>query len=170
MVLAPLLLLVLLIALLVPVLGRLVRSCHTSDITPEWLENFSVTSYYPMQNLLGAEDFQFLSRQPGFDLSLYKKLRRERLVIFRQYLNRAIADFNRLHMAARLILPYAPGDHSDVVIQLVQIRIRFSLAVLQAQVNYVLCCAGYRALKVQTVINQLEAMNSQRMALSAARG
>jgi len=57
------------------------------EITPEWLENFSTSVYHPMEGLLADEDFRFLSRQPGFDLSLYRKLRRERLRIFRQYLN-----------------------------------------------------------------------------------
>ena len=77
LVLTPLLLIGLLGALAVPVLVKLLRQCPVHDITPEWLENLSIASYYPMEELLSDEDFAFLSRQPGFDLSLYRKLRRE---------------------------------------------------------------------------------------------
>ncbi len=106
LVLTPLLLVGLIVLLFVPVLAKLSRKCSAREVTPEWLESFSIASYHPMAGLLNDEDFKFLSQQPGFDLSLYKKLRRERLRIFKQYLNRSIADFNRLHRAVRSILPY----------------------------------------------------------------
>ena len=168
-VLTPLLLLGLFLALLIPVLGRLLRSCSAQDVTPEWLENFSVSSYYPMQGLLNEEDFDFLSRQPGFDLRLYRKLRRERLHIFKQYLNRAIADFNRLHMVVRTILPHVSEDCSDVVGRLIWLRVRFSWAVIRAELSYRLCLIGFRSLAVKSLISQLEEMNSQLALVSAAQ-
>ncbi len=155
-------------ALFVPVLTKLSRKCSALDVTPEWLESFSAASYYPMEGLLNDEDFKFLSRQPGFDLSLYKKLRRERLQIFKQYLNRSIIDFNRLHAAVRSILPYAKEDCSEMVSRLIWLKLRFSLAVLKAELSYRLCLLGFHSLAVRSLIGELEAMHLQLNLVSAA--
>ncbi len=157
------------VAATIPVLIKLYRRCGLEDITPEWLESFSPAVYYPMQGLLSAEDFRFLSRQPGFDLSLHRKLRRERLHIFRQYLTRMIVDFNRLHTAARLLLAHGREDQSELVGRLVWLKIRFSLAVLQAHATYMLCCIGFRTLAVRATILRLEEMSAQLSLISATR-
>ena len=113
LVLTPLVLFVATLILLLPVLARLVRQCHLRDVTPEWLENFSPLTYQPMEFLLAEEDFEFLVRQPGFEASIHKKLKRERILIFRQYLNRLIADFSRLHVYARYLITQSQTDQSE---------------------------------------------------------
>lgn len=155
--------------LVAPILFRLYRRCRIEEITPEWLESFSPSTYYPMQGLLADEDFQFLLRQPGFDLSLYRKLRRERLTIFRQYLNRLILDFNRLHEAARVLLAHSREDRSDLVAQLVRLKLGFTVSVFQAEFSYLLCRVGVGSLAVRTMIVHLEEMSSQLSAISAAQ-
>jgi hypothetical protein len=147
--------------LVAPILVKLCRRCRVEDITPEWLDNFSPSMYYPMEGLLADEDFRFLSCQPGFDLSLYRKLRRERLHIFRQYLSRLILDFNRLHTAARLLVAHGHEDRSDLVSQLMWLKLRFSVAVVRTQLSYLTCCLGFRSLAVRAVILRLEDMNAQ---------
>ncbi len=169
LVLTPLLLVGLFAILFSPVIVRLLSRCPSSEITPEWLDSFSVALYYPMERLLNHEDFQFLSRQPGFDLSLYRKLRRERLRIFKQYLNRSIVDFNRLHSAVRVAVAYASVDCSDVVTRLIWLRLRFSAAVLRAELSYRLCLIGFQSLAVHSLIVQLEEMNRQLSLTSAAQ-
>ena len=151
-----------------PVLSRLFSKCREDEVTSEWLESFSPATYYPMQGLLSTEDFVFLSRQPGFDLSLYRKLRRDRLYIFRGYLRRAIVDFNRLHYIARIAIAKAPHDGSDLVGKLIWLRLRFSVAVLNAQASYLVCCLGFRVLAARAVILRLEEMSAQ-LNLIAAR-
>ena len=72
------------VALLVfvcPVLMRLLRQYHLADVTPEWLESFSPSAYRPMELLLADDDFNFLVRQPGFESSIGKKLRQDRVRI-----------------------------------------------------------------------------------------
>lgn len=157
------------LACLAPVLFKLLRSGKLEDLTPEWIENFSARSYEPMEHLLNAEDFNFLSRQPGFDLSLYRKLRRERLLIFRQYLSRLIGDFNRLHLAARVVLSQMPDDHSDLVSRLMWLKFGFFFAVVQAQISYAFCRLGYRSLAVRMMIVRLEQMSEQFHQLYALR-
>ncbi|HTU47368.1 MAG TPA: hypothetical protein VMF91_20060 [Bryobacteraceae bacterium] len=139
------------------------------EITPEWLASFSVSSYQPMHVLLCEEDFSFLSRQPGFDLLLYKKFRRDRLRIFRQYMNRLIADYNRLHMAARMLLAGTPQDQSDMMTHLIRLKINFSASVLRAEANYLLCCVGFRTLAVRALIIRLEELSSEVAAISATQ-
>ncbi len=169
LVLTPLLLVVLLSALFFPVLAKLLKRCPAQEITSDWLETFSVSSYHPMEGLLSDEDFKFLSRQPGFDLSLYRKLRRERLRIFKQYLDRAIIDFNRLHTAVRTIVAHASYDCSDVAGKLIWLRIRFSWAVLKAEFSYHLCLLGFRSLAVRSLIGQLDEMYAQLGLVTAAQ-
>ena len=155
------------LAFILRILFRIHRSCGKTTLDTDWLVNFSAEPYRPMEALLGQEDFAFLSRQPGFDLALHKKLRRERLRIFRQYLNRLIVDFHRLHSGALALLALAPGDNSHVFARLVKLKWSFRLAVLRAETNYLLCCAGYRTLTVQALILRLEEMTAQTGAILA---
>jgi hypothetical protein len=160
-------LLVLSFGLVASVLFRLYRPCSAEEITPEWLENFSASAYYPMQGLLSDEDFRFLAGQPGFDLSLYRKLRRERMHIFRQYLRRLILDFNRLHLAARMFIASSQTDRSDLIWGLFLLKLKFSVAVLQAEISYGLCVIGFRTLLARTMIIRLEEMSAQLTQLAA---
>jgi len=154
---------------LVPVLVRLLRGSSLAEVTPEWLENFTTAAYYPMEGLLAQEDFRFLSRQPGFDFSLYRKLRTDRLRIFRQYLNRLIGDFNRLHAVARFLVSQGSEDRSDVAGQLIVLRLRFSVSVLRVEASYLMCRFGWRSLAIGNLIARLEDMSGHLNAISAAR-
>jgi hypothetical protein len=130
---------------------------------------FSIDTYHPMQALFCDDDFAFLSSQPGFDFLLYKKLRRERLRIFRQYMNRLIADYNRLHGAARMLLATSSYDQSNMLGRLILLRLRFSGAVFHAELNYLLCCVGFRTLTVRAVLARVRELNEQVAALAAFR-
>jgi hypothetical protein len=165
----PLLLCAVAAALVAPVLGKLYSTCRIEEVTPEWLENFSTAVYHPMEGLLADEDFTFLSHQPGFDLSLYRKLRRERLRIFRQYLTRLISDFNRLHLVTRVLIAQSSEDRSDLVSKLIWLKVRFSVALIRAEASYVLCRLGLSSLAVRALIVHLEEMHAQLSAVSAAQ-
>ena len=114
-----------------------------------------------MQSLLGTEDFQFLAKQPGFDFSLYRKLRRERMLIFRQYLGRLITDFNRLHTAARMVISQSEEDQSEMVGRLFRLKVRFTLSALRAECSYYCCWLGLSTLATRTLIARLEEMSSE---------
>ncbi len=159
LVLTPIVLFIATLIFLLPVLLRLLRQCHLSDVTPEWLESFSPLTYRPMEFLLAEEDFEFLVRQPGFEASLHRKLRRERICIFRQYLNRLIADFNRLHVYARFLTTQSQMDQSNLFAQLVWLRVRFSFTVLRVEGSLLLAYFGYQPRVVSKVIARLEDMN-----------
>jgi hypothetical protein len=166
LILTPVLLFLLTLVFILPVLTRLFRHSNLAEITPEWLENFTTAAYYPMEGLLGVEDFRFLLRQPGFDFSLYRKLRRDRLRIFRQYLNRLVGDFNRLHAAAICLLARCEEDQSDLLKQLIWLRVRFAMSVLRVEASYLVCRAGLHVVAVGDLVARLEEMSTQLNAIS----
>jgi len=167
LVVVPAIVLVALSAYALPVLWRVFRNCKAEDITQEWLENFSVSTYSVMEGLLDQRDFDFLSRQSGFDLSLYRKLRRERLSIFRQYLTRLVLDFNRLYYSARILLAHMPEDQSSAFSGLMTVKLRFTGLVLKTEMNYLLCLVGLQTLEVRGLLQNLEDMNAQLLQISA---
>jgi hypothetical protein len=120
-----------------------------------------------MEGLLAADDFNYLFRQPGFDPALYRKLRRERLLIFRQYLNRLVRDFNRLHTTARYLIARNSEDQSAQLTRLIVLKWRFTASVLRADLNYRLCWVGYRSLPVRALIAGLEEIAQEVRVLSA---
>jgi hypothetical protein len=131
------------------------------DVTPEWLETFSLDRYRAMAGLLSGDDFEFLSRQPGFDGRLYRKLRRERLSIFRGYLHCLIADFNKLHATARFLVAHSVEDRSDLATRLISIQWSFKLNVMKVYFQFLLCHLGSRTVDVHTLLGALEAISTQ---------
>jgi len=154
--LAPVLILFPVLAFLVPVLIRLLRPSRPSELTVEWFENFDVSTYRPMRGLLHEEDFQFLSRQPGFDPSLYRKLRRDRLRIFREYLNRLVVDYNRLHTLASFVVSQSKEDQSTLFAQLLSLRFHFWASTMQIEFNYLLCRLGATSVSIGNILGQIE--------------
>src|SRR4051812_41291423 len=119
-----------------------------------------------MVGLLSNEDFKFLSEQPGFDPSIYKKLRRERLAIFDQYLNRLILDFKKLHATARYLVAHRDTDQSDIAIKLIKLRWSFAIAVLQVNTSFQLCKIGLGTVHAQLLVVRLQQMSEQLTAVS----
>jgi len=166
--LTPVVVFIAILVFLLPILARLLRQCHLTEIAPEFLENFSPTTYLPMEVLLAEEDFDFLVRQPGFESSLSRKLRKDRIKIFRQYLNRLIDDFNRLHVCARYLLVKNTEDHSSLLFRLIWLRLRFSVTVLRVEASLLLSYFGFRPRVVGQMIARLDEMNVYLRALPAA--
>lgn len=155
-------------AIVIPVLVRLYSRSRVEEITPEWLENFSPSTYWPMERLLNRDDFGFLKSQAGYDSAMMRRFRRERIRIFRQYLNRVVVDFNQLHLAARVLVANSAEDHSTLLNHLVWLKLRFGVAVVQAECSYLLCRFGSSTISVRGLIARLEEMSSQLNALSMA--
>jgi hypothetical protein len=144
---------------IVPMMRRLFVKPAFSEITPQWLQEFSPDRYRSMANLLANDDFAFLSRQPGFELKLYRKLRRERLAIFRQYLDRLVLDFRRLHVTARLLAARNSEDASELSQELFKLQWRFNLALIRTEFEYSLCRLGLTAVHVQRLIEPLRSLS-----------
>jgi len=169
LVLTPVLLFILTLAFIIRVALKLLSRRGTApETSSDWVNGFSAAAYESMHALLCDEDFSFVSNQPGFDLDLYKRLRKERLRIFRQYMNRLITDYNRLHAGARALIAANMEDRSEMMGRLLKLKLAFMHAVVTAEVNYLLCCIGFRTLTIRAVVLRLEELNAQVAFISSA--
>ena len=168
LVIAPIIVFAGVVAFLSPVFLRLLRQCHLTDITPDWLESFSPAIYQPMEVLLADEDFNFLVRQPGFHASIGKKLRQDRVRIFRQYLNRLISDFNRLQLYGRFLVSQSNVDQSSFMWRLVWLRARFSVTVIRLEFSLTLAYFGFQPRLASRVVAHLGEMTTCLAALRTA--
>jgi hypothetical protein len=147
---------------------RLTAPSSVSECDPEWVANFSMTTYRPMLRLLDEEDFRFLASQPGVSAGTIRELRRERRRVFRAYLRNMVRDFHRLHLAARMSLLYATEDRSDLAQALFRQRITFTGAVLQVEFRLMLHAAGVAPVDVTGLIGALDSMRLNVSRLNAS--
>ncbi len=159
----------LLVFAVITVLAVRLRVANASEsLDPKWLDEFSVLRYRPMERLLSEEDFRFLEAQPGYRPEIGRRLRRDRRRIFRGYQRRLIHEFNRLHLAARQMVLYAPQDRSDLALVLIQQRILFGWAILKVDVHLFLHWLGLGAVDATGLVRALDSMRIQIRSYSVA--
>jgi hypothetical protein len=137
---------------------KLAGPATISQCDPEWISNFSVARYRPMLRLLDEADYAFLAAQPGYSKKYLNRLRAERREIFRAYLRNLVRDFHRLHMAARMVLVYAPQDRPELAMTLMRQRFLFMFAVVAIECRLVLHTAGIGTVDVRKLIAALDNM------------
>jgi hypothetical protein len=137
---------------------KLAGPATVSQCDPEWISNFSVARYRPMMRLLDEADYAFLASQPGYSKKYINRLRAERRAIFRAYLRNLVRDFHRLHMAARMVLVYAPQDRSDLAVKLMRQRFLFMFAVVAIELRLVLHTLGIGTVDVRNLLSALDNM------------
>jgi hypothetical protein len=139
---------------------KLAGPSTVSQCDPEWISNFSVARYRPMLRLLDEADYKFLASRPGYSKKFIENLRAERRAIFRAYLRNLVRDFHRLHIAARMVLVYAPKDRSDLAMTLVKQRLLFTFAIMTVEYRLVLHTFGLGTVDVRNVIAALDSMRA----------
>src|SRR3954471_8954261 len=127
---------------------RVLAPATVSACDPQWISEFSLTKYRPMQRLLDDSDARYLSAHDSCTPQMLKRLRTERRRIFRSYLRSLISDFNRLHMAARMVLLYAEQDRPDLASALFRQRVTFTVAVVAIECRLVLHALGLTTVNV----------------------
>ena len=157
---------ILLVSFIVVIL-RLASSTKVQDVDPEWVQNFSISSYKPMERLLCDEDVEFLRSQPGYELGMERSLRAARRRIFRMYLRNLAQDFNRLHLALRIAVLHSPKDCSDLASVLVRVKLTFFVSLAAVHVRIALHAVGVRPADVRGLIATLETMRTDLQGLTA---
>jgi len=140
---------------------RLRSQVAISDVTPEWLDSFSMQRYRPMERLLAEEDFTFLRSLPGYRPEIEQRLRKERRVAFRRYLNRLVRDFHRLHAAARQAVAYSDVDQSHLVGVLVRQRARFAWLLVVTEARLACHAFGFKGVEVGGLVAALDGMGRE---------
>jgi hypothetical protein len=121
----------------------------------DWIENFSVDKYRPMQRLLLDDDLEFLRRQPGYRPHMAAQLRRERTRLFRTYLRGLQRDFDRLYFAAKEAVLHSP-EGVDLCGALARHRAVFLYALVSVQVRLVMYRFGWSSVDVSALIGTLD--------------
>ena len=138
--------------------------------TPEWVAEFRVAKYRPMEHLLDERDFAFLAAQAGYEPAIGRQLRRERRDAFAAYLDRMELDFDRLYRAGVQMALSAAHDRPDLSARLMQMKASFMLALFQVRGRLLLNRLGLASVSVAPLIRCLEQMGAAtRESLSAPR-
>ena len=140
------------------IIRRLMSPYAVSACDPEWLDEFSIDKYRPMLRLLANDDYDFLAMQAGQSMSTIRQLRRDRRRIFRSYLKSLTADFQRLHLAGKMLLVYATEDRSDLASKLVEQRITFSIAIMKVHAHLLLHTVGIGTVDVRALLGSVESL------------
>ena len=127
----------------------------------EWLADFSLESYAPMERLLDERDFRFLSQQPGYDVRIAKRLRLERKEVFKAYLQRLSRDFHHLVAITKLMLVYSGEDRTDLATSLWRQQVTFYLAVSALRVRLALYPMVVGTWDVQGVVGAVGQLQNQ---------
>lgn len=140
---------------------RLASRFDAKACGPEWLDEFSVENYAPMERLLDASDFEFLARQPGYHAKTGKHLLAERREIFCEYLGLLIRDFNQLHYIAKLLMVHSAEDRPELARTLWQQQATFYFAVCVIRLKVAVYPWGWTAVDVPKLLHGLEHMRGQ---------
>lgn len=131
----------------------------------DWWKSFSLEKYRPMERLFLAEDFAFLSSQPGFTPKLARRLRSERRKIFRRYLRSLSRDFDRLYAAIKLLMLDSAQDRPDLALALFKQRLMFRYALAAVHCRLVLQTLGLGTVDARGLVSVVRAMRDQLQAL-----
>src|SRR5438270_1890920 len=131
-------LVLLLAAIIASLIGQLFRRPAARDCGLEWLAEFSLESYRPMERLLNEADYEFLASQPGYHSGIARELRAERRKIFRVYLRSLIRDFNVLMRLAERMLVYSEQDRPDLARAIFGLRRQFFMNVIAIEIRLAL--------------------------------
>lgn len=147
---------------------RLISSTRVRGVDPEWLKNFSIATYRPMERLLSEDDVEFLKSQPGYLPGMEKTLRSGRRRIFRAYLRSLATDFNRLHLALRLALLESATDRPDLATVLVKQKVTFFLALAAVHLRLAMHALGLGTVDVRGLVSTVDRMRTELRSLSPA--
>jgi hypothetical protein len=145
-------------AIFATLIGQLFRRPAARDCSLEWLDEFSLESYRPMERLLNEGDFEFLASQPGYHSGIARELRAERRKIFRVYLHSLIRDFNRLMRLAELMMVYSEQDRPDLARTIFGLRRQFYMNVVAIEIRLALSPLPAGVIEVKHLIRSLAAM------------
>ncbi len=130
-------------------------------VSSEWLSRFSVARYRPLGRLLSQDDYRFLEQQKGYHPRIARRLRRERVKVFRAYLHCISSDFRRLEAAINLCMVSAPQDRPELASALLIRRFHFACALALAQWRLLLYRLGLGSVDVRDLVSSLDGMRSQ---------
>jgi hypothetical protein len=117
--------------------------------------------YRPMLRLLSGDDVALVSGHPA----LAKKLRVERIQIFRGYLRCISRDYGRLLAAIRFVMAAAQEDRPDLAGALYRYQISFAVALCRIEISLALYRLGVGAVDCSVLVDALDQLRSKALIL-----
>jgi hypothetical protein len=140
------------------------------DAPADWESIFSPSRYKPMSRLLDPVDYRFLQSQAGFSRRIMRRLRANRIEVFRGYARCLGRDFSRVSSALKLVMVHGSVDRSALAGLLLKQRMEFSLHMMSLEARLVLHSFGMSAptVDVQRLVEALDTLRAQLQAFAAA--
>lgn len=135
---------------------RLAVASRADTTSADWWEQFSPDRYLPMKRLLRREDFEFLSTLPGYHPSVARELRRQRMRIFRAYLEELRMDFRRLQSIGQAML-IAGTPEPGLPDELFRQRVRFARAYWRVRFSMLAWRLGLGEVEASALVEALRA-------------
>jgi hypothetical protein len=140
---------------------RLASRVGARSSNPEWLDDFSIERFAPMERLLDPSDFKFLKAQPGYCPSLGARLLKERRRAFAGYLGMLTRDFNRLLGVAKLMLVFSTEDRPAFAKALWRQQFTFYFAVAALRCRLALYPLGLTGVDAGNLVKALAGFHEQ---------
>ena len=149
-------------------LRKLSPSVERAALPADWEKLYVGSRYKPMERLLDRDDYRLLAAQPG-NGRLVRRLRANRIAIFRGYARCLSRDFSRVSCALRMLMVHAQMDRSSLTGLLLKQELQFRVNMMSLEVRLALHGLGWTApeLDVSSLVDALDAMGAQLRALAA---
>lgn len=149
-------------------LKKLSSSAQRATLPADWEKLYAGSRYKPMQRLLDPVDYGFLASRPGDGRRMARRLRANRVAIFRGYVRCLSRDFSRVSCALRVLMVHAQMDRSSLAGLLLKQQLLFSLNMASLEVRLALHSLGWTvpSLDVRSLVDALDAMRAQLRALA----
>jgi len=143
------------------VIYRLALRVDQSGCGPEWLEEFSMERFAPMERLLDPVDIEFVKSQPGYRPSIGDRLIRERKQAFAGYLRLLTEEFNKLMSVGRWMVVHSSEDRTAFAKALRRQHVRFYLAMFAAHCRLALYPMAQSRIDVRGLVNSMAGLHRE---------
>jgi hypothetical protein len=140
---------------------RLASRRGAEPLTTQWLSEFSIESYAPMERLLDQSDVAFLATQQGYRPEIGRRLMAERRKVFAAYLRELVQDFNRLMAIGKFMVVHSTEDRPEFARTLFRQQARFYLSVCIVRCQLALYPLGWRLVDARGLVQAVDTMRRQ---------
>ena len=138
----------------IAIAALLLKTRRIAHADAKWFSAFSPDRYRPMLRLLDSAELEWLAREPGSSAALVRRVRQQRVAIFRRYLRSLRLDFDRLQAMGRVLI--GTGQANQAVAQaLFQANWAFTKAWWAIQFRLALYQLGFRRVDAATILEPL---------------
>lgn len=133
----------------------------------DWEGLFSPSRYQAMERLLDEADERFLWSHQKFNREADKKFRRQRVKIFRGYMQQLSEDFTRICKALKLMMVESKVDRRDLAGIMMKQQFNFAFLMMTVEVKLILYSVGWARVDAKALLQPLVALRSQLQMLAS---